>query len=142
VDGNSLTKTAATGWGNAGAISTQQIASGNGHVEFTASETNTHRMLGLSNGDSSASYNDIDFALYLYSGQVLIYEAGAYRGNYGPFATGDTMRVEVLNGVVQYSRNGGVFYTSNRTPVYPLLVDTALYSTGATLVDVVMSGTQ
>ena len=142
VDGNSLTKTAATGWGNAGAISTQQIVSGDGHVEFTASETNTHRMLGLSNGDSSASYNDIDFALYLYSGQVLIYEAGAYRGNYGPFASGDTMRVEVLNGVVQYSRNGSVFYTSNRTPVYPLLVDTALYSTGATLVDVVMSGAQ
>ena len=39
VTGNSLTKTTATGWGNAGAVSTQQIASGDGYVEFTASET-------------------------------------------------------------------------------------------------------
>ena len=66
VTGNSLTKTAATGWGNAGAVSTQQIASGDGYVEFTASETTTYRMLGLSNGNTNASYEDIDFALYEY----------------------------------------------------------------------------
>ncbi len=64
VSGNSLTKTATTGWGNAGAISTQQIASGDGYVELIASEATTSRMLGLSNGNSSTAYEDIDFALY------------------------------------------------------------------------------
>ena len=34
-----------------------------------------------------------------------------------------------MRGVVQYSRNGTVFYTSAQAPVYPLLVDCALYST-------------
>jgi chitinase len=37
ANANSLTKTATTAWGNAGAISTQTIPSGNGYVEFTAS---------------------------------------------------------------------------------------------------------
>ena len=46
VNGNSLTKTTATGI-TSGATSTRQIASGDGYVEFTASETTTYRMLGL-----------------------------------------------------------------------------------------------
>jgi hypothetical protein len=45
---NNLTKTADDGWGNAGAVSTQTIASGDGYVEFTASETTSYRLLGLS----------------------------------------------------------------------------------------------
>ena len=52
-----------TNWGNAGAVSEQQITAGDGYVEFTASETSTSRMLGLPNGNSNASYTDIDFAL-------------------------------------------------------------------------------
>jgi hypothetical protein len=142
VNGNSLTKTAATGWGNAGAVSTQQIASGDGYVEFTASETNTYRMLGLSNGNTGASYTDIDFAIYLYGGQLLVYEAGFYRSSLGPFATGDTLRVTVADGVVEYSKNGTPLYSSTTAATYPLLVDTALYSTNATLIEVVISGAQ
>ncbi|HKO60049.1 MAG TPA: hypothetical protein VJV03_02725, partial [Pyrinomonadaceae bacterium] len=59
-----FTKTAAAGWGNAGASSTQSIASGDGYVETTISESNKYRMIGLSNGDSHQNYNDIDFAFY------------------------------------------------------------------------------
>jgi hypothetical protein len=51
ANGNSLTKTAGSGWGNAGASSSQSIASGDGYVQFTASETTTSRMIGLSNGE-------------------------------------------------------------------------------------------
>ncbi len=70
ISGSSLTKTASTAWGNAGAVSTQQIASGDGYVEITASETTTSRMLGLSNGNSSTAYEDIDFALYQRMGEI------------------------------------------------------------------------
>ena len=42
---------------------------------------------------------------------------------------------------MKYSRNGTVFYTSTKVPVYPLLVDTALFSQGATLNSAVISGT-
>jgi hypothetical protein len=42
--------------------------------------------------------------------------------------------------VVRYSRNGTVFYTSTLTPIYPLLIDAALYTASATIKDVVISG--
>ena len=49
------------------------------------------------------------------------------------------LRVAVVGGVVKYSKNGVVFYTSTKVPVYPLLVDTALYSVGATLNNALIS---
>ena len=42
---------------------------------------------------------------------------------------------------MKYCKNGTVFYTSTKTPTYPLLVDTALYTQGATLSSAVISGT-
>ena len=63
VWGYSLLDTAATGWGNSGASSTVELVSGDGAVEYTATDTNTYRMLGLSNGDTDRNYTDIDFAL-------------------------------------------------------------------------------
>jgi hypothetical protein len=140
VSGNNLTKTAASGWGNAGAVSTRAIASGDGYVECVASETTTSRMVGLSNGDSNQSYTDIDFAAYLVGGTLMVYEGGVPRGSFGSFATGDVIRVSVVGGVVRYSKNGTVFYTSTVTPTYPLLVDTALLEQGGTIQNVVISG--
>jgi hypothetical protein len=140
ASGNSLTKTASSAWGNGGAVSSQQIASGSGYVEITASETTTYRMIGLSNGDTNASYEDVDFALYLALGQLRVYESGTSKGTFGNFAAGDKLRVAVANGQVTYSRNGSVFYTSSKVAVYPLLVDCALYTQGATLASAVIGG--
>jgi hypothetical protein len=140
ASGNSLTKTAATGW-NAGAASTRALAAGPGYVAFTASETSTYRMLGLSNGNDNVAYADIDYAIYLAAGQVQVLEKGAGRGIFGSYAPGDSFQVSVQGNQVTYSRNGTVFYTSGVTPAYPLLVDTALYSHGATLTSVLLSGT-
>ncbi len=140
ANGGSLTKTAATAWGNGGAISIRQLPSGDGYVQLTASETTTFRMLGLSNGNTNSSWDDIDFALYLYLNEVRVYEGGSYKGSFGNYVTGDTLRVAVVGGVVRYSRNGAVFYSSGKKPKYPLLVDTALCSQGATLNSVVVAG--
>lgn len=140
ASGNNLTKTAAESWGNAGASSTQSIASGDGHVETTISETNKYRMIGLSNGDSHQNYYDIDFAFYpAIGGTLYIYEGGTSRGTFGTYATGDVLRVAVEGGAVKYRKNGTLVYTSTVTPTYPLLVDTSLYSSGATLTNVVIS---
>ena len=140
ANGGSLAKTAATAWGNAGAVSSQQLPSGDGYVQFTASETTTFRLLGLSNGNTNSSWDDIDFALYLYLDKVQVYEGGINKGSFGTYATGDILRVAVVGGVVRYSRNGAVFYSSSKIPKYPLLVDTSLYSQGATLRSVVVAG--
>jgi hypothetical protein len=137
--GNDLTKTAAAGW-NAGAASTRGISAGEGYVEFAASETTKGRMLGLSNADANPTTADISYALYLKSnGTLSVYESGVERSLVGSYATGDTLRVAVEAGVVKYRRNGTLLYTSV-APTYPLIVDTALDTTGATLNDAVLSG--
>ena len=141
VSGNSLSKTGSGMAWDAGAVSTAIIAWGTGYVEFTATETTSHRMCGLGNGDSGQGYSDIEYALYLTGGgSVAIYESGVGRGFFGSYVSGDRFRVEVGGGVVRYKKNGVVFYTSTATPHYPLLVDTSLFSPGATLTNVVSSG--
>jgi hypothetical protein len=141
IAGNTLTKTWATSWGNAGAASTKVLAAGDGYVEFTAQETNTYRMLGLSNGDFNYSWEDIDFALYAAADATLrVYERGVNRGTFGAYASGDKLRIAVSGNVVRYYRNGALLYTSGSVPTYPLLVDTSLYNNGATLANAVISG--
>lgn len=140
VWGHRLLDTATTGWGNSGAVSTVELAAGDGAVEFTATDTSTYRMLGLSNGDTDAYYTDIDFALSVGWGEVRVYEKGTERGAFGPFAVGDRMRVAVEGGVVKYRRNGALLYASAQAIVYPLLVDTALYDSGTALTGVALTG--
>jgi subtilisin family serine protease/PKD repeat protein len=136
----SLVKTEAVGW-NGGAASSKAILSGNGYVETTIAETNTFRVFGLSNGDSGPSYTDIDFGFYpAANGLLYVYESGTPRGPYGVYDSGDRLRVSVDGAVVRYVRNGRVIATSVAGPRYPLLVDTALYSTGATLSNVLLAG--
>jgi RHS repeat-associated protein len=126
---------------DAGASSTCALAAGDGALEFTASERYTWgKMVGLSNGDTDASPQDIDFALYeYYDNQLYAYENGTF---YGPWwrAEGDTLRVEVVNGQVRYLRNGSVLHTSTRTPTYPLRADAAIRTTGSTLSNVRLTG--
>jgi hypothetical protein len=141
ASGNSLTKTASTAWGNAGAVSTKALASGDGHVQFTASETNKYRMIGLSSGNTNADYTDIDFAIHARGdGTLVILEKGVSRGSFGVYAAGDVLQVAVSSGSVQYKRNGAVLYTSTQAFGYPLLVDTALYTQGATLTGALITG--
>jgi RHS repeat-associated protein len=139
INGSSLSKTSADAWANAGASSTESIASGDGYLELTASETNSYRMIGLSKGDTNQDWTDIDFAAYLNFNSLCVYESGVDRGCWGTFATGDTIRVAVESGVVKYKKNGVIVYTSTVPPSYPLLVDTSLYSNGATINNVVIS---
>ena len=128
-----LTKTEAAGW-NAGAASAQALLDGDGSLEFTASETTTTRLAGLSRGNTNTDFADVDFGLYLHSNaSVYVVEGGVTRNGgvpVGSYATGDRFGVGVENGVVVYRQNGVVLYTSAVPPVYPLLVDTALYTTG------------
>ena len=139
ISGTSLTKVGSAGW-TSGAVSANTIESADGAMEFTATETNTTRVAGLSNGDSSQSWNDIDFGIEVRDDATIeVVEAGTSRGTFGSYAAGDRFRVEVRDGVVAYYRNGSSFYTSTVTPAYPLRIDTALYSAGATLTDLTLT---
>ncbi len=130
---------------NGGATSVQRIESGNGYVEFTATETNTYRWAGLSNGNSGTGYDDVNFSINLTSYGVgggfvaNIHENGVYKGE-TTYNSGDVFRVAVEGGVVKYYKNGSLIYTSAKTPTYPLIVDTAFGESGATITNANIHG--
>jgi hypothetical protein len=51
----------------------------------------------------------------------------------GSWATEDELKVQVTGTVVEYSKNGIVFYTSTEVPTFPLHVDAAIHDVGGTL---------
>jgi hypothetical protein len=139
--GNSLKKTSGCdGCADAGAVSQQQIASGNGYMEFTVSETGLVRFVGFNNSNAGTSTTEIPFAFKLVSGYAEARERGQYRSDV-PVVTGDVLRISVQSGVVKYAKNGVVFYTSSAAPSYPLMVDTALTSLNATVNNVKIATT-
>jgi hypothetical protein len=143
VVGSAFTKLAGAGWGNSGAFSTRGLY-GDGYVEATITAPfNKLAMIGLSNGDADARYEDIDFAAYPYftTGKVLVYEGGAYRNQSAVNAVaGDKFRVTITGGVIAYSLNGVTFYTSAGGPTYPMGVDMAAYTPGNAFSLVTLTG--
>ena len=131
ASGSTLRKTDAAASWNAGAVTTQAIASGRGFVEFSGVLGGKASMLGLSNGNTDQNYPDLDFAVYLRSnGGLEVYEKGTLRGAFGTWGLADRFRVEATGDVVRYLKNGAPFYTSGNVPSYPLLVDTSIYDNG------------
>jgi len=158
---NTLTRTTpTTGNFDAGAASSQTIASGDGYVQFTATETNLARLGGLSIGpggnDATPNFTNINFAIDLFSdGQFYVFQSGQIQNGgqpFGTYAAGDRFRVSVKDNLdgsatVTYSRVVGpcapgtlcpdnVFYTSTVFGSYPLHVDSSFKEQGATLDDV------
>jgi hypothetical protein len=135
--GNSLQKTGGCDCDNAGAVSQQTIASGNGYMEVTVSGTTLDRWIGLSKGNPGTTTGEIDFALELAAGYAQVFESNTYRAD-TPIVNGDVLRIGVEGGVVKYRKNGTLFYTSLVAPAYPLLVDTAMLDMQSTVNNVMI----
>ena len=143
VDGNSITKTASAAWGNSGAVSLESFT-GNGGVQFTASaedaSANGRPMCGLSSTNRNASYDTIEYAIFLRNTgsfiQLQVYENGIDKGTFGTYRVGDVFRVERVGRTIVYKKNGLTFYTSATPTDLPLLVDAAIYNNGGKLKDV------
>ena len=138
ANGNTLTKTGGcAGCQDAGASSQQQIASGDGFVEFTVVDPAKLRFLGLTSGGAK-NVDDLAFALRVQTGMVEVREHNQYKAN-SPVAANDKLRIAIEGGKVKYYKNGAVFYTSDAAPQYPLVVITALLDSGAEVTNVVIS---
>jgi hypothetical protein len=145
--GDVLSKTVLTdAWGDSGAESAQQLASGDGSVRVTASDTLTFRIFGLGRApspgnpfdDPTNSFDDIEFGLLLTNtGTLLVLESGAppMGLNVGTYVTGDVLEVGVFQGVVEYRKNARLLHRSIPPPpsVYPLRAEAALFNASATL---------
>ena len=142
VTGNSLQKNGGfEDTPDAGARSMQVIASGDGYVEFTATEANRTRFCGLTRIASGHNYEAIDFAIKVTdTGRAEVRENNTYQRE-TTYRSGDIFRVAIESGTVKYYKNGAVFYTSARTPAYPLMVDAALINMSCTIANAVIAAT-
>ncbi len=144
-----ITKTTGSYAWDAGASTTYNMAT-NGYFEFSTAEANTDKMVGLSVWDSNQDYTDIDYALYMASdGTLRVYEAGAGRGIVGSYVANDKFRVKRSGTVVTYWKLVGATWTllyTSTVPSYPasatLLLDTSIYTPGATITKVNTPETQ
>ena len=138
---NTITKNGGTTNWDAGAFSVQSIASDtNGWIEFSAGETNTYKMMGLSATNPNASYASIAYALYfLNDGTVQIYENGAFKGTFGTYNTTDVFRVERVGTTVYYKKNGAAFYPSTITSTGVLYGDCSLYTPNSSIKNISLS---
>lgn len=141
ASGSSVTKNSGTSAWDAGAASVNLLPSGtDGWVQMTATQTNTHRMLGLSSTNTNANFNTINFAIHLRpDGNVRVYENGENRGTLSTYVSGNDFRVEREGTSILYKKNGSTFYTSTLTSSSALIADCSIHSDGGTVANAVAS---
>jgi hypothetical protein len=135
VHGNGLQKTnGCNGCDDATAVSREMIRSGDGYVEFTVGEPYTFWLAGLSLSDGNVRFNTIDFALRFNGNDTAdVMENGQYQGGDSYYQPGDRFRIAVVGGRVRYMQNGHMIFESHRAPRYPLVLEAALGTIGASL---------
>jgi hypothetical protein len=137
--GNNLLKVQGGGVWNGGAASWNTVAN-NGYFQFRATQTNTERMVGLSNTNVNADWTSIQYAIYLRNtGQWEVRQSGGGSLFSGPYAINDVFRIAVENNVVRYYQNGILRYTSFVAPTLPLLVDVSIQTQGGTVTNAVVA---
>ncbi len=137
--GETLTKTAASGWGTGSAVSSNQITSGEGYIEFMTDEVNKYKMAGLNKKDGAetgSTYQEIDFAVMTDFGAISIFESGTFRGFFGTVVAGDVFKIAIEQDQVKYYKNNTLLYTSAiaiTSSSYPFVFDTAFNTNGSTI---------
>jgi len=147
VNGTTITKTAITGWGNAGAISIKPITT-NGSVQFQSStvpgNSNSNVMAGFITAGSyfANTYTGFSYSIVLKYNQQEIYEGPnsvfVLKGNYN--AT-DVFSVVRSGSSINYQKNGVTFYTSSTPASGSLVAAAAIYDNGGTVTHIAVSGT-
>ncbi|WP_291720736.1 BspA family leucine-rich repeat surface protein, partial [Bernardetia sp.] len=113
-----------------------EIIPGAGGIAFTASETTSSYMVGLSVDDTNLfpSFSDIDYAIYLAStGTVQVYELGTYIGEFDTYQAGDLFTIIHDGSNITYSKNGNAFYTNNSATSSSLFVSATMFTANATI---------
>lgn len=143
ADGALKDTASGSGWGLAGATSTQTIAAGDGYVEFLAAVPpadplttypdfgGRQLMAGLTTLASVNTDTQLDFALQVYEGGVKVWEAGIERGNFARARNGGLYRIAIENGQIVYRADGAVLYRSTQTITYPLRFGVAFLNHGS-----------
>ncbi|MFZ6011289.1 MAG: RHS repeat-associated core domain-containing protein [Bacteroidota bacterium] len=146
-DSKKITKNAGASDWIAGAVSSQVLPAGqDGFVEVTYSGGSNYRVIGLSDQNTNAHYNTIDYGFFAgalsetYSQNLSVYENGAARyGFTSKLAVGDKLRVERRGTTIYYKVNGVTIYTSAVPSTTPLMADFSLNYTNSFIYDAKIS---
>jgi hypothetical protein len=131
---NTLTKTAANGWGNAGGATNNKLDTlENGWVNCKITSLATTFAFGLTDKVPDATLDSIRYSVVITSGAISIYSLGSLVGNYGTAALNDSIRIERLGNVLFYLKNDTVFFNQEINAKRPLFADVAIYSNGASV---------
>lgn len=131
--GNTLTKTAPTGWGNAGAASCDKLnGMENGWISYRINNLSNKIAFGLSNTNPNANFESIKYAVMLDAGQLAVYNNGQLMGNFGAFAINDSIHIERIANMLFYTKNKIVFFNQEVDVKQSLIIDVALYTKGTT----------
>lgn len=137
ASGNDLTKNygLTSGSWDAGAFSSASILN-NGMAETTIAETNKTRAFGLSSADGGLNLSSIQFGFFFRAdGIVEIYESNSNKFS-ASYATGQTYKIAVEDGIIKYYRNTTLLYISAGTPTLPLYIDASFMDMDGTLNDI------
>jgi hypothetical protein len=120
-------------WGDGGAASFDSVGD-NGYMYMIVSQTSDDRIIGLSDQNTNAHLNTIDFGFYLNGGVLRVRESGTTVANLGGYNVGDTLKIAIESGTVRYYRNSTLQYNSAASPAsLPMIVDCAIEEEGAKL---------
>jgi Metallo-peptidase family M12/Secretion system C-terminal sorting domain/IPT/TIG domain len=132
---STLTKTSATGWGNAGAVSAVSLAANaDGGIAWTIPTgplDPTFYMLGLSATSPDNSWPSVQYGLYYAAGQLYVYLSGAGQGYYGDVLPGDQLSVRRSGNAINFFRNNQSFFGASVPANTSLIADLAMFSSGA-----------
>jgi len=136
-----LTKTAGDGWGNGGAASfnfLQPFQSGS--MEFEISESNdSHFIIGLSDVNTDAHFNSIDYAFYNDKGNIEIFENGISKVDLGNASVGDVFKIKRLFSSILYYHNTYLVRIISTNANTDLKVDVSAYTNGSEIRNVGVS---
>lgn len=131
---NTLTKTASSGWGNAGAASCDKLnGMENGWISFKVNNLSNNIAFGLSNTNTNADFTSIKYVVMLEAGQLKVYNQGQLMGNFGAVALNDIINIERIANMLFYTKNKVVFFNQEVDVKQSLIMDIAIHTKGATL---------
>lgn len=131
VQGDGLACTGTTNWGQA-ATSVQILpAITDGWTEVTAPEVATNFYIGLADQYVNTATASIDYAMQVGGGRLTVYENGVQKFSFTNATSGDVMRIERVNGIVYYKKNGVIVYTSTAPSTTSLMTYVCMLNTGS-----------
>lgn len=137
---NKLTKTGGTAaWGNAGAWSERGFT-GDFELQFTATESNMYRAIGLSIVNTDLHYDTIDYCLVLDNAAAsTLYANGVSVVSGGAYVADTTVFKMVRVGTDLLCYNGATLFHTFTSVTGTLHVDTSLHDVGSTIGGVIVT---